>query len=185
MLLRNFYKCLAGLFAGDKTGPACYRIDDTDNTVSPTIYGTSTSNKTSDAYGIGALSFIQPSSSYTRIASLNNVMTSNGAFNGGTVFGDGTDEVTFDDLTMSGNIITGITATCTATATHDDDGVTIEASYTITNNNSNDITISEIGRITYLMLIERTLLDTPVTIPGGAIGQVKYRTRFDFPTFTR
>ena len=79
------------------------------------------------------------------------------------------------------------------TVTPDESGLTITALYTITNTGSSAFTIGELGLIaaTYTnvstnskCLVERTVLDTPVTIPAGGIGQVEYTITFNYPTAT-
>lgn len=60
------------------------------------------------------------------------------------------------------------------------------------NTSSADVTIREIGYYACYdgntknsrVLLDRTLLDTPVTIPAGSIGQVVYTITFNYPTAT-
>ena len=57
---------------------------------------------------------------------------------------------------------------------------------TITNNNATDITIGEVG-IVYqgsntAALLERTVLDSPITIPAGGVSQITYTIRMNYPT---
>lgn len=93
---------------------------------------------------------------------------------GGVVFGEGTEPPTYEDYKLAGTPITGITATVTHNNKHD--ATELEYVYTITNGNSYAITIAEIGIVTSgYCLLERSLLDNPVTIPAGGIGQVTYR----------
>lgn len=117
----------------------------------------------------------------------------------GVVFGNGTDPESIDSYTMSGDILTKYTATCTRTLTYADGQTEIKYDYTITNNEDTDFTISEIGLLGYAyqdykpstyshyyyyynILFERTLLETPVTIPAGGVGQVSYTLRMNYPT---
>lgn len=105
----------------------------------------------------------------------------------GTVFGNGTAEVTPDDYKLSGDIITGISATSYMSATVEGDVLKKEVVFTITNSNEYDITISECGYIaqmyatnnSYCFLFDHTLLDEPVTIPAGGVGQVTYTITFN------
>lgn len=58
---------------------------------------------------------------------------------------------------------------------------------TITNNNETDITIGEVGIVyqtgsSYSVLFERTVLESPITIPAGGVGQVTYTIRMNYPT---
>jgi hypothetical protein len=109
------------------------------------------------------------------------------AYKGGIVFGTGSAEPTFDDYRLSGDLITTISSSASVTATLDDDGCTFVGTYTLTNTGSDGITVKEIGLLMSnnsgpVMLIERTVLDEPVTIPAGGVGQVTYTIRFNYPT---
>lgn len=73
----------------------------------------------------------------------------------------------------------------------DDNGITMPWIYTITNSSATDITIAEVGLWGYInyaassmenALLERTVLDEPVTIPAGGIGMVTYSIRYNYPT---
>lgn len=106
-------------------------------------------------------------------------------------FGDGDTPPTRDDYKLSGNVITGFTSTYAKTVSkQDENGFTVTALHTITNNNSNEITIREVGKFSRTQyasgsytqyLLDRTVLDTPVTIPAGGIGQVEYTITFNYP----
>lgn len=116
---------------------------------------------------------------------MNHVRTSYGY--GGAVFGTGDTTPTFDDYKLSGDLVTTINASGSTVVTQDDDGYTYVCTYTISNTGSADITIKEVGLILYgransSFLIERTVLDSPLTIPAGGIGQVEYTIRMNYPT---
>ena len=112
------------------------------------------------------------------------------------VFGSGNNPATPNDYTM--DFITGLTATVVKSVDNDDNGASSTAVFTITNTNSNEVTISEVGIFSSLytrltpdavgasgsvpFLMERTVLDTPVTIPAGGVGQVTYTIRRNYPT---
>ena len=133
------------------------------------------------------------STSYSsNIPALRNVIN-NLNTNGGVAFGTGNTPPTLDDYKFSGDLITTITGTATVNVAHDDNGLGATALYSLTNTGSSDITIGEIGLIaslesntstgsSYKALLERTVLDTPVTIPAGGIGQVTYTIRMNYPT---
>ena len=107
--------------------------------------------------------------------------------NKGVIFGDGDTPPTVDDYKLSGNVITGLTGSCTQTCEHDDEQRSVTSVWTLTNNNENDVTIRECAILVgfnYQTIIERSVLDTPVTIPAGGIGQVTYTVTFVFPTST-
>ena len=109
-------------------------------------------------------------------------------------FGDGDTPPTLNDYKLSGNTITGCTVSFTKTVDNqDENGFTVTAIHTITNGNSSEITIREVGRYSHAQyasgsygnyLIDRTVLDTPVTIPAGGIGQVEYTITFKYPWAT-
>lgn len=107
----------------------------------------------------------------------------------GVCFGSGNTPPTIDDYALSGDYFTTFTATASVTVDKSDDETSITALYTLTNTGSDDFTISEIGlagsgaaSAGNHYLFDRTLLDTPVTIPSGGVGQVTYTLRFKMPT---
>lgn len=117
---------------------------------------------------------------------------------GGVIFGTNDTPATASDYKLSGEIISGITASVAKNKNVDaGNGVaTLSAIYTITNGNSDAITIKEVGLIAnaysssgnasaeYKCLIERTVLNEPVTIPAGGVGQVVYTITLNYPTAT-
>ena len=130
------------------------------------------------------------------ITLLSKLQTSANSSNG-VVLGDGDTPPTFEDYSLAGNTISNFTFTASmSTLKTDDSGATIRALYTITNNNSVEITIKELCLIVNAtqysgandasnkIVLERTVLDTPVTIPAGGIGQVEYTITFNLPTAT-
>ena len=111
------------------------------------------------------------------------------------VVGNGTVEATINDYCLSGDIITNIASTVKTSCQADEEGLSKTAIWTITNNNSEAITIGEIACVGGYksstssniqspspMLIERTVLENPVTIPAGGVGQVTYTIRMNYPT---
>ena len=126
---------------------------------------------------------------------LSKLQTSANSSNG-VVLGDGDTPPTFEDYTLAGNLISNFVFTAsTSTLKTDDSGATIRALYTITNNNSKEITIKELCLIVNAtqfssgsglnaknkIVLDRTVLDTPVTIPAGGIGQVEYTITLNYP----
>lgn len=114
---------------------------------------------------------------------------------GGVVFGTGTTAPTVEDYKLSGDLITNLSALANVTVEGDDNGVTITAIYTITNTGADSFTIGEVGIVTNLHynyfssnsdsfkgLIERTVLDSPVTIEADGVGQVTYTIRINTHT---
>lgn len=116
----------------------------------------------------------------------------------GIAVGSGSTPATVDDYCLENMITSGITATIptSSTTTYDNTHKQYVASkdIAIANNGSASITISEIGIIastryadsvgasassTGTVLVDRTVLDSPVTIPAGESGVVRYEFRYD------
>ena len=112
----------------------------------------------------------------------------------GVRFGTGNTPVTLDDYKLSGDIITTLSGAYSISKGADAAGAYITALYTLTNTGSSDVTVSEVGTFVHINktnssthaypMIDRTVLDTPVTIPAGGIGQVVYTITFNYPTAT-
>ena len=118
----------------------------------------------------------------------------------GVCFGDGDTPPTPADLNISGNAFSTYNALYNLSTGVDDSGhIYVKAHYTITNTGDQAFTIKEIGLFaapslnkgpdiavsgTFSILLDRTVLDTPVTIPAGGIGQVEYTITFNLPTAT-
>lgn len=110
----------------------------------------------------------------------------------GVLFGDGNTTPTYDDYYLSGNIVTGFKSTSNVTSETDENGgVTLTSVFTITNNGSEDITIKEVCYFGYYgsgatqrCMLDRTVLDSPVTIPTGGVGQVTYSITINIPIST-
>lgn len=110
----------------------------------------------------------------------------------GVILGTGTTPPTLDDCTLSGDLATGYIFSVTVQTEIDDYGATTTALYTITNTSSKTITIGEIGLIAVLnsgsssaqnqALLERTVLEVPLTIEPEGVGQLTYTIRFNHPT---
>lgn len=111
----------------------------------------------------------------------------------GVYLGNGTIEPTYDDYWLSGDIISTYTYTATVTSAFDDEGLVVTALYTLTNTGSEAFTVNEIGLVgnsnpssgkgsKYNALLERTLLESPVTIEPGEVGQITYTIRMNYPT---
>lgn len=118
----------------------------------------------------------------------------------GVVFGNGTAAESIDDYNMSGDLFTTYEVSSTNEYVVDDNGASRTITYTLTNTGTEDFTVSEIGIIGYLserfdalkstgydyyyatnILLERTLLETPITIPANnGVGQVSYTISMNF-----
>jgi hypothetical protein len=181
MFTKNWYKCIAGnmLYNYDSTYINFKNINGADKKLRASNY---------DVFRLG----YNTTSGYTipSLYSLAKSLTSNS----GVVLGSGTTPPTMDDYTLSGEVFTNFTFTADVKKEIDEDGVTFTANYTITNTGDSDFTIGEIGLLSTLSestgsgyaenkgLLERTVLDAPVTIPSGGIGQLTYTVRVNYPT---
>lgn len=107
----------------------------------------------------------------------------------GYQFGTGDTPAIFTDNGLRGDFISGLAATFSKSVEDTDGGKMLKILATITNNNSTEVTIKEVCIVTYAnngnignFAIERTVLDTPVTIAAGGFGQVEYTIKFNYPT---
>lgn len=181
MLTNNWYKILGAAMAY------------VSNTVKFTAYDGTATNTISNSYAVSSLKFGDNSSSTPY---LGNVLTalpqSNSA---GVIFGNGDTPPTLEDYKLSGDIVSGFTCSAAISKASTDNGISITARYTITNTSSSEIVIKEIGVVSkimssnysglkYIGLLDRTVLDTPVTIPAGGVGQVEYTITFNYPWAT-
>lgn len=128
--------------------------------------------------------------SYLVAGGINNVM--------GFVFGTGNKAPTADDTNLSGTPINSANIATTQLFTYNFASPLYEitCTYTITNNGSEAITIGEIGlfnefyyrsqsygnHMHYPVLIERTALESPITIEAGSVGQVTYTIKLNCAT---
>lgn len=113
------------------------------------------------------------------------------SYGAGVVFGTGTTPPTISDRTWAGTNITTFTASVSVSSGEENGKAYIEALYTITNTGSEAFTIGEIctfancsasTNTNYSALMDRTVLENPVAIPVGGIGQVTYRIYADMMT---
>lgn len=121
-----------------------------------------------------------------------NVLQKKTSSGGGVILGTGNTPPTYDDYKLSGDIISTFDYTVATTKTTTENGVQLSATYSITNTGTEAFTISEIGLIastypgstgaSYKLLLERTVLDSPVTIEPGAVGQVTYTINVNMPS---
>lgn len=110
----------------------------------------------------------------------------------GVLFGTGGSPVTADDVWLSGSMVTNLSCSAAETNGFDESGAWYAVKYTLTNNNSEAVTIKEIGLAStyssaassqsHSVLIERTLLDAPITIEPGGTGVIDYKIQMNYPT---
>jgi hypothetical protein len=104
--------------------------------------------------------------------------------------GNGNAPPTYDDYCLAGDVFSTFAYSADRVQTHDESGAGTKVVFTITNTGEEDFTISEIGmfapasinNIRKSVMYERTVLDPPVTIPAGGVGQVTYTVRMNYPT---
>ena len=127
-------------------------------------------------------------------AAINSIKTDSVRNTQGVLFGTGDTPASLDDYKLAGDMIQNIAASISKTYSYSEAQPSLKAVYTITNNNAAAITIKEVAlhvQYTYNSngsvsgcVIDRTVLDTPVTIPAGGVGQVEYTIAFNIPTAT-
>jgi hypothetical protein len=182
MFLKNWYVPLASCFL--------YGINNTDKMT----YKGYTGNEYPASWGTGYLR-IGETSGGSGYLNMRNCITNLDSGNAGVVFGTGTTPPTLDDYCLSGDLVSNYVASVSISSTPDEDGVSLTALYTITNNGDSAFTIAEIGLVCnihssygsyanamYKALLERTVLTEPVTIQAGGVGLVRYNIRVNLPT---
>ena len=106
----------------------------------------------------------------------------------GIVLGTGTAKPTLDDYYLSGDMVTGVTAT--VSVSFEDVGGTVlkSAILNVTNGGTEEITIGEVAYFHYMaqgpdpvIMLDRTTLDVPITISAGGIGQITYTIQMNYP----
>ena len=104
----------------------------------------------------------------------------------GIAFGADNTPPTAEDYTITP--IANLNGTVSSSTQFSDGQVVRTATITLTNNNTESVTIREVAAVTLYSnttsknyLLDRTVLDEPVTIPAGGIGQVVYTITFNYP----
>lgn len=177
MYLKNYFKALAAYTCNYATGVTYINVNGVGKTISakyPNLHWHETASNND---------FINVSTLVT-----NDYLTTSAK--GGTILGTGTTPPTLDDYQLSGNQITTFTYSVNTTKTADDNGIEMSFTFTITNTGSESFTIGEVAvfgkpggkNAEHNALLERTVLDTPVTISAGGVGQVTYTIRLNYPT---
>lgn len=175
MLLKNWYRALSATL-GQRND--IY-----------TVVNISGASKTMLYLGTENISFGRMPTNYA--VSMRELLTTMSNYHGGVILGTGTTEVTMDDYTLSGDMITTFTFSADCQCKETDAGSEITSLFTITNTGSESFTIGEIGLVGFYssntgandkILLERTVLETPITIEPGGVGQVTYTIRMNYPT---
>lgn len=187
MFTKNFYKLLANRINNQlQTGFTLKRMAGSDVQISSTSYA----GYLSEGINFGSNANNGTPSLYNpRLYAKTSLETANN-YNGGVIFGSGTASPTVDDYTMAGELFATGSVSANVERSFDDEGAYWTATYTITNTGDEDFTVGEIGlyansnstNVKGPFLIERTVLETPITIPAGGVGLVTYNIRLVYPT---
>lgn len=115
--------------------------------------------------------------------------SSSGASYSWICVGSGTTPATVDDYKLENLITSGLSGLLSMSVDEDKDATYI---LTLTNTSGSDITIGEVGMLCpyfqtnsnsfrELALMERTVLDSPFTIPAGGVGVLNYAIKVNYP----
>ena len=137
----------------------------------------------------GTTANLRYSNSYAPFAVMNKCSVNNNGF--GVSFGTGTTPATMSDYSIeSGLGGTQISVSYPDSVSYSRDNTfdMYSVSFGITNITSDAITISEVGLTVgassgssnYVVLVDRTVLDTPVTIPPHETKHIAYTIRFNY-----
>lgn len=120
----------------------------------------------------------------------------------GVIFGSGDTPATENDYNLESKITSGVTITKGSNRVYrwdfENKKLYIGMDYTIANNGSSALEIKEIGKQVSVytsselngdattnenrVLLDRTVLETPVTIPAGESGVVRYEFEYNYST---
>ena len=166
MLTKNFYSYIRSYFSGNDT------------------YATFTSTE-------GTIQTVPASASYPPFKVMN--AWSKSTTTTGVSFGTGTTLASVSDYALESRLTDSQINVSTPSAvsfSRDDAYDEYSVTFGVTNKTANDITISEIGltAMPYFpssggnvyTLVDRTVLDTPVTISAGQSKQITYTIRFNY-----
>lgn len=108
----------------------------------------------------------------------------------GVYLGTGSKAPSIDDYCLAGDLITTYNYSYEISTSYEDGVATISVVYAITNTGSSDFTIAEVGMFAGPMsgattaqfaLVERTVLDAPLTIVAGGVGYLTYTIEINMP----
>ena len=196
MFLRNFYNAIPYKMSTNASGSSDmtnFKAYAKDNNTPPTFVNWSNiSNKVSIADFMTSF----PKQTKSQFSGSGDGFSSSSAGNAyfvGVIFGTGNTEPTIDDYQMAGEHFVDYTESHSFKNTIDGTTRTLSCRYTLTNTSTESVTIGEIGLSGNAyrkngawyyytgFLIERTALDSPVTIPAGGVGVITYTLKFDLP----
>ena len=137
----------------------------------------------------GATANFRYSNSFAPFAVMNKWSVENTGY--GVSFGAGTTPATTSDYKLEsvlGSTRISVATPSSVSYSRDDTFDMYSVSFGITNITSDAITISEVGLIVsvtsgssnYTVLVDRTVLDTPVTIPPHETKHIAYTIRFNY-----
>lgn len=175
MLTRNFWRVFGATMprlSGNNYSATVKIVDGT------TLTETMLSSTAKPYTVLGAIAMPKASSLY-------------GAGTTGTWYGKGTTPATIDDYALEDPITDGsLSITCGGSSAlvraEGPDHYRISAAHQVTNNTDEEITVSEIGCFGILVnggkvcLFDRTVLETPVTIPARETVPVEYVIKFPY-----
>ena len=179
MLLRNYYKAVALFMEGSSSSTKIMFKSYGGYDLAP------------GNYDLGIRYLTPTKGSASAIASMGSIKTTLMSSSAGIIIGTGDTPPTFDDYCLAGNMITAISSSVATSFDCDDSGATITALCTITNSDNNAFTIREVGLYgkakgnnydSDAVLVERTVLDSPLTIEAGSVGQLTYTIKLNYPT---
>ena len=165
MLTKNFYKLLlSNMFARGET----IEITKPNGTVTTT---------TNSNYLLSGLSYVSCCEFATGVY--------------GTFFGTGRTPPTMDDYKLESPITDGTLHSQSVTPLRgfEQDHARLYATHEVHNSGSNDVTITEVGVFGLgasisdnAFLLDRTVLDTPITIPAGGSKSITVAIQFNYPS---
>lgn len=173
MLTKNFYSAVAAMFTKNTVTNGIVSYDGT--TRNAAYYQTLT--------GLFALDYMHK---------LRTTALAHGIGEQGVRIGSGATPATADDYTLENLILSGISIVNPSgvSVSAEKDGVSATATYAVANTGNTAIEINEIGLYgevftnnssTHLALLDRTVLESPITINPGESKTLTYTIRFNYP----
>lgn len=185
MFTNNFKKLMFSFLFGNKSIYAGYDDTPSEFTSSPTLKDLS--NNSRQIYTNSGYNYFQYMWRCARNA-LSTINPTATMGNGYLMLGTGTTAPTADDYHLESPITTNLSCDSVSVSRT---SLTKTYTATFTNSGSSDITVTEVGFIVYILylysnsnkksdnfLMDRTVLDTPITIPAGESRTVTYELSF-------